>query len=105
MAQFWVHRNANPATRKTIPFLLDIQSDLLADLATRVVVPLFPKATMQGVTLQTLTPSIDLEGRSYLMMTPQLAGVPNKTLGTPVADLSARRSELIAAIDLLVSGI
>ncbi|MGH8711698.1 MAG: CcdB family protein, partial [Burkholderiales bacterium] len=40
MAQFDVYRNANPATRARIPYLLDVQSDLLEPLTTRVVVPL-----------------------------------------------------------------
>jgi toxin CcdB len=42
MAQFTVYRNKNPQTRSTVPFLLDIQNDLLDDLETRVVVPLCP---------------------------------------------------------------
>jgi len=40
MAQFDVYRNAHPATRARVPYLLDVQSDLLETLATRVVVPL-----------------------------------------------------------------
>ena len=40
MAQFDVYRNANPATRTRVPYLLDLQSDLLDPLGTRVVVPL-----------------------------------------------------------------
>ncbi len=40
MARFDVHRNAtdNP----DVPYLLDIQSDLLSGLRSRVVVPLVP---------------------------------------------------------------
>jgi len=40
MAQFDVYLNPNPDTRKPIPYLLDVQTDLLDTLATRVVVPL-----------------------------------------------------------------
>ena len=40
MTQFDVHINPNPATRKAIPYLLDVQADLLDTLATRVIVPL-----------------------------------------------------------------
>ena len=40
MAQFDVHRNLNSASANAMPFLLDVQSDLLNGLATRVVVPL-----------------------------------------------------------------
>ena len=40
MPQFTVHRNPNPGSKAAYPLLLDVQSDLLADLGTRVVVPL-----------------------------------------------------------------
>jgi toxin CcdB len=105
MAQFSVYRNGNPATRKAIPLLLDIQCDLISDLATRVVVPLYPARTMKLAELKTLTPRFQIEGTGYLMVTPQLAGVSVKALGERVADLSDRRQEIIAAIDLLVTGI
>jgi toxin CcdB len=39
-----------------------------------------------------------------VMVTPQLAGIAKKQLGTQVADLSAQRNEIIAAIDLLIIG-
>ena len=41
MAQWMLHRNPNPATHKEIPYLLDVQSNLLAALDTRAVVPIF----------------------------------------------------------------
>lgn len=40
MPQFDVYRNRNPRSRRSIPYLLDVQSDLLTALSTRVVVPL-----------------------------------------------------------------
>jgi len=39
MAHFDVYRNPNPATRARIPYLLDVPSDLLDPLVTRVVGP------------------------------------------------------------------
>ena len=105
MAQFTAHRNANPATKTAIPYLLNVQSDLIEDLGTRIVVPLYPAATMKGKTLRTLTPIVEIDGKPYAMMTPQLAGVPKKLLGAAAADLSSRRDEIIAAIDLLITGI
>ena len=66
MPQFSVHRNPNPDTRAAYPLLLDVQSDLIAGLRTRVVVP--------------------------------------KQVGAKVADLAQRRDEIIAALDLLITG-
>lgn len=105
MPQFAVHRNPNPATKSTAPYLLDIQSDLITDLETRVVVPLFSAAVMKGKTLKTLTPVFTIAGKQYVMMTPQLAGIPKKQLGAMVSDLVSQRDQVIAALDLLITGI
>lgn len=105
MAQFAVYKNINPATRAAVPLLLDVQSDLLAELGTRVVVPLYAASGMQGKILKTLTPQFAIEGEPYVMMTPQMAGIASKQLGAKVADLAARRDEIIAALDLLITGI
>lgn len=105
MSQFTVHRNPNPATKAAIPYLLNVQSDLIVDLGTRVAVPLFPAAAMKGVTIRTLMPIFEIDGKQYVMMTPQLAGIPKKLLGTAVADLSDKRGEIVSALDLLITGI
>ncbi len=105
MAQFAVYGNTNPATQDIVPCLLDVQSDLIADLSTRVVVPLYPASAMKGEILRTLTPVFEIEDLQYVMMTPQLAGIPRKSLGATVADLSAHRDAIIAALDLLITGI
>ncbi len=105
MPQFAVYRNPNPNTSANYPLLLDVQSDLMADIGTRVVVPLCPASAMQGQMLKTLTPVFKIEGEQYTMLTPQLAGIPEKNLGTPVADLAKYRDEMIAALDLLITSI
>ena len=105
MPRFSVHRNANAATRAAFPFLLDVQSDLMADLATRVVVPLCLASAMKGKLVRTLMPTFAIEGKQYAMITPELSGTPAKQLGTKVSDLSSRRGEIVAALDLLFTGI
>lgn len=105
MAQFTVHKNTNPQTRSAIPFLLDVQSDLLSDLETRVVVPLCPASAVRGKPLRGLTPILQIEGASYILLTPQLAGIPRSELGAVVASVEHNRFEIIAAIDFLVTGI
>jgi toxin CcdB len=104
MPQFSVYKNKNATTRARFPFLLDIQSDLLHPLATRVVVPLAPAGT-RARSMQTLTPTIRVEEKDYLMVTPQLAGVATRELGAIVADASANRPAIISALDFLISGI
>jgi len=105
MAQFTVCRNKNPQTSSTIPFLLDIQNDLLDDLETRVVVPLCPLSSIKGKPLRALTPVLDIEGERFVMLTPQLAGIPKSELGVPVTRVEQYRFEIIAAIDFLLTGV
>ena len=105
MTQFAVYENTNPATSAAVPLLLNVQSDLLAELGTRVVVPLYTASAMQGKMLRTLTPRFEIEGEPYVMMSPQMAGIAKKQLGAKVADLAAQRDEIIAALDLLITGI
>lgn len=105
MAQFDVYRNPNAASRARIPYLLDVQSNLLDSLATRIVVPLCKPDVLAGKPAERLNPAVEVEGRKLLMLTPELAGVPRKTLGEPVANLSAERAAIIAALDLVITGI
>ena len=104
MAQFDVHRNPNSATRARIPYLLDVQSDLLDPLATRVVVPLCKPEVLSGKPAERLNPAFEIEGRKLLMLTPELAGVSRKALGERVTNLTAERAAIIAALDLVLDG-
>jgi toxin CcdB len=105
MAQFDVYLNPSPATRTRIPYLLDVQSDLLELLATRVVVPLCKPDVLAGRPAERLNAAFEIEGRRVCMLTPQLAGVPRKVLGDRVANLAQERHAIIAALDLVFTGI
>jgi toxin CcdB len=104
MAQFDVYLNPNPGTRKVIPYLLDVQADLLDGLATRVVVPLVDADEM-AVAARYLNPQFKVKGASVVMSTAELAGVSARSLGEKVASLKNRRDEIIAALDMLFTGI
>jgi len=105
MAQFDIYRNANPATRARIPYLLDVQTDLLEPLATRIVVPLCRPEVLGGKPAEGLNPAFEVDGRKVLMLTPELAGVSRKALGERVSNLAHERSSIIAALDLVFTGI
>jgi toxin CcdB len=105
MPQFDVYQNRNEATRGRFPLLLDVQSDLLQPLNTRVVVPLSPVVAAKTRSMQVLTPNISVAGKEYLMVTPQLAGISRHELGTIVDTVSSERTKIIAALDLLITGI
>ena len=98
MPQFALYRNRNPASRTRFPLLLDIQSDLLEVLATRVVVP---ASAARARSMRTLTPILKFEGKEFLMLTPQVAGIPARELGPVAGDLASDRDKIIAAVDFL----
>jgi toxin CcdB len=105
MPQFDVYRNTNAATRVRYPLLLDVQSDLLSELATRAIVPLCSAASMKGKLLGRLTPVVQIEGKPYVMVTAQLAGVDARQLGAKVAELASQRQIVMAALDFLITGV
>ena len=104
MARFDVYRN-NGTHAADVPYLLDVQSDLLSGLETRVVVPLrrrdrFPVANLPG----NLMPTLKVEGVDCILETPKLAAVPLRVLKTPIASLAASHFEITAALDFLFQG-
>lgn len=105
MSQFSVHRNPNVASQEFYPLLLDVQAELLGDLATRAVIPMMLVNENRRPAFQALTPICQVGERRYVLMTPMLAGIPARELGAPVADLSADGPSIIAAIELLVKGL
>lgn len=104
MRQLTVCRNLSPRTRADVPFLLVVQSDLLEDLATRVVVPLYRKSAQSPPPITRLMPELVVTGVAVIMQTPQLAGVAVRDLGEPVARLDEQREVILAALDLLFTG-
>lgn len=103
MAQFDVHENPNEHTRKNVPYLLDLQADLLNSLATRVVAPLV-SAKAIGKPIDHLNPQFRIKRKTVYMSTAELAGVPVRALGEKVGSLKDERPIIISALDFLFTG-
>jgi toxin CcdB len=104
MARFDVYRNGG-AHADAVPYLLDVQSDLLHGLDTRVVIPLRRRDRMPAVSLpHNLVPVLEVEGIECVVETPKLAAVPTRALKTPVGSLAASQTEITQAQDFLVHG-
>ena len=103
MAQFDVYSNPNPETKKAIPYLLDVQSELLNNLTTRVVIPLYAAPAMSKAA-QHLNPRFSIQGTTVIMSTAELAGVTLTNLDDKVCSLVDHRNEIIAALDFLITG-
>lgn len=104
MAQFDVYTNSNSATNRDIPFLLDIQANLLDSLVTRIVVPLWNVSEF-GQPAQHLNPQFTISDINVVMSTAELAGVPVAILGERIANLEHHRNEIISALDFLFTGV
>ncbi|TVS19338.1 MAG: plasmid maintenance protein CcdB, partial [Gammaproteobacteria bacterium] len=74
MARFDVFENEGGAG-----YLLDVQSDLLSGLNTRVVVPLLPQFSAPSPA-QRLNPVFSIEDQKLVMATQYMAAVPEKEL-------------------------
>ncbi|MCX7060154.1 MAG: CcdB family protein [Gammaproteobacteria bacterium] len=101
MARFQVFRNPRPS-RTDIPFLLDVQSDLV-DTNSRVVVPLIRKERY-GKTYTRLNPEFTIQGQALIASTADLAALATRDLGGPVDDLSDRHADIMSALDFLLTG-
>ena len=103
MAQFDVFENPNQETNQAVPYLLDIQADLLDGLSTRVVVPLMASSAI-GKAIKHLNPRFTIRDTTVFMSTAELAGIPVRAMGEKVASLKDQRQDIIAALDFLFTG-
>jgi toxin CcdB len=105
MAQFDVYANPSSHSKAHYPYLVDIQSAVLTDLATRIVIPLGRSSAFGGEAMKRLTPMLSFDGEELLLLTPQIASVPEKQLRKPVGSLAHFREQIVAALDLAITGV
>ena len=106
MRQFGVYRNLDEATRPLYPLLVNVQSDLIAETGTRVVVPMAPViAGRHPPPISSLVPVLQVDGNPHVLVVPLLAAVDLASMGPLESDLSSERTAIMAALDMLISGI
>ena len=105
MAQFDVYDNPSKATCKAYPYILELQNDVLSEIATRIVVPLADNRYMSNEEFNGLTPKISYEDKELLILIPQIASMSTNSLKNPVGSLSHLRDEIISALDFAITGI
>lgn len=98
MARFDVRRNMGGNG-----YLLDIQSDLLSGLNTRVVVPLLPKDDAPQPA-ERLNPEFKVERTAVVMATQYMAAVPESELGESICNFAEQQPEISLALDMLFLG-
>ncbi|MDN3640772.1 CcdB family protein [Simiduia curdlanivorans] len=105
MAQFDVYPNPSKQSKKHYPYLLDIQSPYISEIATRIVIPLGNAASFKNEAMTYLTPEVSFEDEQLLLLTPQISSIPVNILGNPVGSLSHFREQIINALDFAITGI
>jgi len=99
MARFDIY--ANPGRNKaSIPYLVEVQSNVISGLATRIVIPLRQLAGFATLTLPSdLFPLIAVDGTDYFLDTPQMGAIPSSELKLKIGSAQDYRVDIQAALD------
>ena len=97
MAQFDVYRLPGGE------LALDVQTDLLSGIQTRVVVPLLPRNAAL-VAHPRLNPIFEVEGEEYVLATQSIIALETRELGRVVANLDSRYDAIRSALDMVFLG-
>lgn len=84
-------------------YVLDVQAEVLSQLATRAVVPLLLESAAPQP-IGELNPVFDIAGRLYVLVTQAIATVPARELAPAIASLAEHRDRVTRALDLLLVG-
>ena len=104
MAQFDVYANPSESAAHGIPYVVVVQSDLLDALVTRMTIPL---ATVEFAdkSPDKLCPIIMVNGQRLRALAHYTAPLPTRSLRQLVGNAAAHASDLVAAMDVVVSGV
>ena len=103
--QFDVFENPSPRMREVYPYVVDVQSDLLSALATRMVVPLAVTALASQNLPRQLCPLISVNDKPLMLVPCEAAPLDKRLLKAEITSIRDRSHEIIAAMDAVLSGI
>ena len=96
--------NTDTDSQATYPFFVDVQTDLLDDLNSRVVIPI--AAVQDAKTFpKNLCPIVEIGDKNYALLTHQITTVPVSFLSRNEGSLVLNRTDIISALDFLLTGI
>ena len=101
--QFDIVANPNARTRRDFPFLIILQSDRASPFSTVIAAPLAPAGA--AFEHSRIHPIVEVLGSRYLIFTERLAAIPTSGLGDVVTNAGESRYKIIAALDMLFTGI
>jgi toxin CcdB len=96
---------SNPSRRGTEerPYVVVVQSGFLDDVGTRVCVSLIAERFLKPT--NRLNPAFDIKRQKFYFLPVEIMTIPDRLLRTRVANLEEYRDRIIAALDLVVTGI
>lgn len=101
--QFDVFENPARNGREQRPYLIVVQHDFFDDRPTRVVVPLVT-ATAIRPELR-LNPIVTVLRENYIVSPTEMVTISVRFLRDPIANLEAERDRIVAALDLVFTGL
>jgi len=101
--QFDVFPNPMKGGRHERPYVVSLQHVSLDHYPTRLAAPLVVEGAM--VPMGRMTPAFEIEGRRLRLSLTEIATLPVRLLRSPVANLEADRNRIVAALDLVFTGI
>jgi toxin CcdB len=104
VAQYDVYPNPHPGSRASVPYVVDVQSNLIDQLPTRFVMPLSRVGATVSNLPASLCPSFEVEGEPLLLMPHQAAALPARLLRKPITSVGHRAADVSAALDAVLSG-
>ncbi|MFC3852316.1 CcdB family protein [Salinispirillum marinum] len=105
MGQFALYLNNDNGSKKTYPYFVDVQNNLLSDLNSRLVIPLTPAKKVNEKVAKKLCPTVCIDGEAFILVTNQMTTVPISILTSEIDSLEHYRQQIIDAIDMLITGI
>jgi toxin CcdB len=103
--QFSVYDNPSPRMREHYPFVVDIQSDLLSALATRMVVPLALTRLASSELPNRLCPLLKVTDKHLMLMPFEAAPLDKRLLKKQITSVRDRAHDIVAAMDAVMSGV
>ena len=100
--QYHAYRNGSKS--KDYPYLIDVQSDLIGLLDSRMVIPLVPASLAKNQLPARIAPLVEIKGSQFILMTPEMASVPLSLLQERVCSMENQRKIIKDAIDFLFDG-
>jgi toxin CcdB len=97
--------DVNRLPRRPTVLVLDIQSGLLDNLKTRVVIPLVQRDQAPKKLVGTLNSCLRIDDREFVLMPQIIASIPVSELTQPAGTAIGYRDDIVRAIDTIISGL